>query len=119
MARRDTDLQFSERHLIIFSMSLAGSPVAFALAFVLLGIPLGAIYPTSAMIVAGVVGSQELLLANSIFLSAFDLGATMGPVSASVLAENHGIPYALSVSSIPSTLAAILVVRARSPKTRR
>ncbi len=100
--------------LITFIMTLSGSPMVFALAFVFLGISYGVIYPTSAMMIADSVSSEELLMANSIFLSAFDLGATLGPVLVSVVAEGYGIVSALSISSIPATLAAILAVRARS-----
>ena len=118
--------RFSKEKLLVSSllggtvmtllMALGGSPATFAVAFVLLGVAQGIVYPTSAMIVAGAFGLEELLSANSIYLSASDLGQTLGPVFASVLAENYGIPYALSISSIPVALAGILVVRTRSPK---
>ena len=82
-------------------VSVTVNPIHFSIAFVLLGVSHGIIFPTSAMIIAKNVLPKNLVLANSLYLVSFDSGAMIGPLIASGVASLWGIRSALVVSAIP------------------
>ena len=90
------------------AMSNSNSTSIFALAFVLIGVSHGIIYPTGAMVIADEVGPESLVKANSFYLFSWNLGAIMGPIAASGIAILLGIPAAITASTLP--LAASLLL---------
>jgi len=82
-------------------VSATVNPIHFSIAFVLLGVSHGIIFPTSAMIIAKNALPKNLVLANSLYLVSFDSGAMIGPLIASGVATLWGIRSALAVSAIP------------------
>ncbi|MEM2082273.1 MAG: MFS transporter [Candidatus Bathyarchaeia archaeon] len=86
------------------------SPQAFAMAFALMGIPHGIIYPTGAMIIADEIGPESLVRANSFYLLSWNLGAIMGPLFASGIATLWGIPAAIMASAIPMAASLLFAV---------
>ncbi len=103
-------LAFSAAGAIALSYIISGSrsPQAFAMAFVLMGIPHGIIYPTGAMIIADEIGPESLVRANSFYLLSWNLGAIMGPLFASGIAIAWGIPAAIAASAIPMAVSLLL-----------
>jgi predicted MFS family arabinose efflux permease len=92
--------------LLAFTPSLAVHPSVFALVIVLFGISQGIIYPVGAMIASETVSPAEHVLANSLYLVAWDLGLALGPTATSTIASTSGILSALAVSSILPAISA-------------
>jgi len=115
-------LMFSAQVLSVALISyacLAAHQTLFALAIVLFGVPQGIIYPVGAMIASESVSPSEHVLANSLYLVAWDLGLALGPALTSTIASTSGILSALAASStLPAFSAAtilyILIVKARN-----
>jgi len=83
------------------------TPATFTGSFILMGLSHGIVFPVTAIIVMRAIEPSSLLLANSMFLLAFDLGTTFGPVLTSSIAANYGILTALLVSVMPSFCIAL------------
>ncbi|MEM4245964.1 MAG: MFS transporter [Candidatus Bathyarchaeia archaeon] len=96
--------------LVIFSVRAL--PV-FVGAFLMMGFVHGIIFPLTAIIVMRTVEATSLILANSVYLLAFDLGTTAGPILTSGLAR-YQIPAALMASVMPCFLAGVSILFTRS-----
>jgi MFS family permease len=97
--------------------STSRSPELFALAFILMGIHHGIIYPTGAMIIADAIGPESLVRTNSFYLLSWNLGAIIGPIFASGIAILWGIPAAIMASAIPMA-ASLLLLAVLAPISR-
>jgi predicted MFS family arabinose efflux permease len=69
---------------------------------VLMGFSHGLIFPLLAIRISRAIPYEHLILANSLYLIAFDLGAIIGPTSTSILAQYHSIPLAITASILPA-----------------
>jgi len=96
--------------LATLTIGLAKIPWAFILIFGLFGLSHGIVYPTAAMIVAKAVKPEELFLTNSLYLLAFDLGGSIGPILMAPLATSFGIQIALTISSLLPISAIITLI---------
>jgi len=85
--------------ILLSSIPLLADPTLFALVIVLFGISQGVIYPVGAMISTETISPSELVLANSLYLVAWDLGLALGPVLTSTIASSAGLLSAMAVSS--------------------
>lgn len=94
---------------VVFFMPLMQLPQFFGVAFVLLGLSHGVVYPASAMILVRAFKQGELFLASSIYLTGFDLGGMLGPALMSLVATTLGLQYAISMSAVVPLVAAALV----------
>lgn len=101
-------------------LSTSNSLPIFVAAFCLLGLSHGLIYPTGILMVAGSVQTASLAFANSIYLTGWDVGNSLGPVIASPIATQYGTRAALPVAvlaPIVSILITALYLRGQ-PKNR-
>jgi DHA1 family inner membrane transport protein len=89
---------------------LSGSFVQLIPLFALLGFCHGMVFPTIAVIVSEAVDSADIVLANSILSTSFDLGITAGPIIMAPIAQNYGIDLAIVSAGIIS-LGAITIVQ--------
>lgn len=71
---------------------------------VLMGLSHGIIFPLLAIRISRTVPYENLIMANAIFLTAFDVGTFIGPTSTSILAEYYSIPLAIVASILPATV---------------
>ena len=85
-----------------------GNPTIFIISFSLLGISLGLVYPTGAMLLAEAVDQTNLNLANSLYLTMWDIGCFIGPFTSSFIVIALGIPVALVTSTILPLIILIL-----------
>lgn len=102
--------------MIIF-ISL-GNTVIFIIAFALLGISHGIIYPIGAMLVAESVDSKNLGIANALYMTMWDIGNFVGPtISSQVITVSNNIPTALLSSTLLPIIGLILsfMWREKSP----
>lgn len=90
----------------------SGSVAVFAVALALLGLASGFAGVPPAAMLADVVPRTEYPLGVGVFRFAGDLGFTLGPLVAGVVAEVWGFRGAFAVSAIPTVVALVLVVRA-------
>jgi MFS family permease len=102
----------------VFTLMVSASvhSIHFSLAFILLGICHGIVFPVSAMIIAKSVPLRNLTLSNSLYLISFDAGATVGPLVASAAVFLWGIRVAIAVSAVPFFLNIPLVIRKKQVK---
>lgn len=96
--------------VILLSLPLLKSPLAFIVSVVLLGVTHGVVYPSSLMMVLTTFAGSDLFLASSIFLTGFDLGGVLGPVIMSRIATSYGLVYGLALSAILPLSAAVALV---------
>ena len=92
----------------------------FVAAFCMLGLSHGLIYPTGILMVAGSVPIANLAFANSIYLTGWDVGNSIGPVVASPIATQYGTRAALPIAilaPIVSLLITVLYLREPPKKT--
>ncbi len=71
---------------------------------VLMGLSHGIIFPLLAIRISRTAPYENLIMANAIFLIAFDLGTFIGPTSTSILAEHYSIPLAIVASILPAMI---------------
>lgn len=96
----DKDVAFRRQILLsglgLLAMGLATDRFIFLTGFFFLGIPHALLFPMGTMRVATAVkGSGELVAANTIFQSAFDVAGIFGPLLLAPLARSEGIGAAL------------------------
>ncbi len=89
-------------------MMMVKAPIPYTVAFILVGVGQGIIYPVGAMMVSEATGPRELVLANSVFMAALDLGIALAPISTSPIAIYYGIPYTFALSALISTVIVIV-----------
>ncbi len=65
-----------------------------------MGLSHGIVFPSGAITVMRSVPQSNLILANSVYLLAFDMGGFVGPLIASVIVSGFNIHLALSWISI-------------------
>jgi MFS family permease len=101
-------------------LSTSNSLPIFVAAFCLLGLSHGLIYPTGILMVAGSVQTASLAFANSIYLTGWDVGNSLGPVIASPIATQYGtratLPFAI-IAPVVSMIITVLYLR-EQPKNR-
>ncbi len=117
----------SKRNILLFSLVnymilltiilVSSSFPIFVVAFCLLGLSHGLIYPTGILMIAGAVKSSNLAFANSIFMTGNDVGNSIGPLIAAPFAANYGIRAALFVALLSpiATLITISLLSRRTP----
>lgn len=112
----------SKRNIFLFSlinyifmlliMGASNSYLIFIGAFCLLGLSHGLIYPTGILTIAGAVQSINLAFANSIYLTGWDIGNSIGPLVSAPFATNYGTRTTLFIALIGPifTLVTILLL---------
>ena len=72
----------------------------YALSLILLGIPHALIFPIGTMKISEVVGTNDIVAANTIYQSNFDLGGIIGPFFLAYLGEAYGIRFVFTVIAL-------------------
>ena len=108
----------SKRNILLFGLmnyivmlsilATSNNILIFAAAFCLLGLSHGLIYPTGILMVAGSVQTASLAFANSIFLTGWDVGNSLGPIVASPIATQFGTGAALPVAIIAPIVSLLI-----------
>jgi len=91
-------------------LATSSSLPIFVAAFCMLGLSHGLIYPTGILIVAGSVKTASLAFANSIYLTGWDVGNSMGPLVASPIATQYGTGAALPVAILAPVISLLIIV---------
>ena len=86
--------------LILPLLTLSSSYVMFVLIFSLLGISHGILFPVGAMILIENVPRNILPVANALFTTGFDIGATIGPVAAAPVVARYTNRESILVAAI-------------------
>jgi MFS family permease len=112
----------SKRNILLFALinyvvmlsilAISNNLPIFLAAFCMLGLSHGLIYPTGILIVAGSVQTASLAFANSIYLTGWDVGNSIGPVVASPIATQYGTGAALPVA-ILAPIVSLLIIAVR------
>jgi MFS family permease len=83
--------------------------LAFALGFVIIGVGHGLIFPLTAILVAKSVPLTHRIIANSVYLTAFDLGNVFAPLISSGTSVVLGVGLSLSMTALAPLLGLTLV----------
>jgi len=89
--------------LIVLSKNLD----IYALSLILLGIPHALIFPIGTMRISEVVGMKDMVAANTIYQSNFDLGGIIGPFFLSYIGEIYSIRFVFEIIAVFLFLAFI------------
>ena len=94
--------------LSFIAMVLSNNIIFYALALVLLGIPHALIFPIGTMRISEVVEVKQIVAANTIYQSNFDIGGIIGPLFLSYIGEAYSIKFIFFLLAIFLGLAFIL-----------
>lgn len=81
-------------------MVLSKDVYFYALSLILLGIPHALIFPIGTMRISEVVNTNDIVAANTIYQSNFDLGGIIGPFLLSYLGEAYSIRFVFIVIAV-------------------
>ncbi|MHB1645274.1 MAG: MFS transporter [Candidatus Acididesulfobacter diazotrophicus] len=90
------------------AMVLSNNIIFYALALVLLGIPHALIFPVGTMRISEVVEVKQIVAANTIYQSNFDIGGIIGPLFLSYIGEAYSIKFVFFLLAVFLGLAFIL-----------
>ncbi|MCL4546590.1 MAG: MFS transporter [Deltaproteobacteria bacterium] len=90
------------------AMVLSNNIIFYALALVLLGIPHALIFPIGTMRISEVVEVKQIVAANTIYQSNFDIGGIIGPLFLSYIGEAYSIKFIFFLLAVFLGLAFIL-----------
>jgi MFS family permease len=90
------------------AMVLSNNIIFYALALVLLGIPHALIFPIGTMRISEVVEVKQIVAANTIYQSNFDIGGIIGPLFLSYIGEAYSIKLIFFLLAVFLGLAFIL-----------
>ncbi len=90
------------------AMVLSNNIIFYALALVLLGIPHALIFPVGTMRISEVVEVKQIVAANTIYQSNFDIGGIIGPLFLSYIGEAYSIKFIFFLLAVFLGLAFIL-----------
>ena len=88
-------------------MSLSGNLYLYAFSLILLGIPHALIFPIGTMRISEVVGIKDMVAANTIYQSNFDIGGIIGPFLLSYVGEIYSIRFVFEIIAVFLFLAFI------------
>ncbi|MHB1679790.1 MAG: MFS transporter [bacterium] len=94
--------------LSFIAMVLSNNIIFYALALVLLGIPHALIFPIGTMRISEVVEVKQIVAANTIYQSNFDIGGIIGPLFLSYIGEAYSIKFIFFLLAVFLGLAFIL-----------
>ncbi|MHB8282286.1 MAG: MFS transporter [bacterium] len=90
------------------AMVLSNNIIFYALALVLLGIPHALIFPIGTMRISEVVEVKQIVAANTIYQSNFDIGGIIGPLFLAYIGEAYSIKLIFFLLAVFLGLAFIL-----------
>ena len=90
-------------------VGLAPHRVAFAVGFPLMGLTHGLIFPLTASVAARTTTPDIRITGNAAFLTSFDLGNLIGPLTASIMVEAVSISTTLAILSIVPFLGMLII----------
>jgi len=95
--------------LMSFIMFIAKtSLIVFLVAFFLMGISHGLVFPIGMVLISNAVKRSQLFLANSLYFFGFDVGGTIGPLITAFIVIRLGIPPTFAIIALVPLCVAIL-----------
>jgi ACS family hexuronate transporter-like MFS transporter len=99
-------------------MTLSDSYILFFLAFCLLGLSHGIVYPAGTMMIAESTDRNGLSLTNSIYMVGWDIGNTLGPTVSAPIAQSFGTEasFIIAIVGVICVLSSVTLALGRNNK---